>query len=350
MQRRTFLKSTALVGGAFSNLDFLNVNYNTKMGIVVHSYAMRYSATSQSAKYPAFTDAISFIDHCAEIGSAGVQTIIKNWTDDYSLKVRNLIEKKEMYLEGSIGMPKKMDDLPQFESDIKAAKSTGAKIVRAVSLGGRRYEVFKDKASFDEYQNQAILMLQKVEPILAKHQIKLGIENHKDWTANDLALNMKNISSEWLGVTLDFGNSMALLEDPIYVATTLAPYIVSSHIKDMAVDKYQDGFLLAEVPLGKGILDLPKMISICKKYNPKVKFNLEMITRAPLQIPCLKSEYFASFSSAKAEETSNFMEMINAKKSKYKLPTNDGLSVDIKMEAEEQNILQSIYYCTKLKI
>ena len=40
-----------------------------------------------------------------------------------------------------------------------------------------------------------------------------------------------------------------------------AKWAFSVHLKDMAVQEYEHGFLLAEIPLGKGILDLKRMIA-----------------------------------------------------------------------------------------
>jgi hypothetical protein len=42
------------------------------------------------------------------------------------------------------------------------------------------------------------------EPILRKHKVKLAVENHKDWRAPELASALKQLNSEWIGVTLDF--------------------------------------------------------------------------------------------------------------------------------------------------
>jgi hypothetical protein len=124
--------------------------------------------------------------------------------------------------------------------------------------------------------------------VLRKHKVKLAVENHKDWRAPELAAVLGELSTEWVGVTLDFGNSIALLEDPMEVVRTLVPFVLSTHVKDMAVEEYPEGFRLSEVPLGQGILDLPQIVALCRKHNPNVAFSLEMITRDPLEIPCLK--------------------------------------------------------------
>src|SRR5690606_25602157 len=136
----------------------------------------------------------------------------------------------------------------------------------------------------------AIASLQLAEPVVRKHRVKLAVENHKDWRASELIDILDKLDSEWLGVTLDFGNSISLLEDPMDVVRTLAPRALSTHVKDMGVAEYEDGFLLSEVPLGQGLLDLPAIVNICRKYNPEITFNLEMITRDPLKVPCLQDE------------------------------------------------------------
>ena len=84
----------------------------------------------------------------------------------------------------------------------------------------------------------------------------VGVENHKDWTVEEMVPLLKSYSSDYLGACIDFGNNMSLLDDPMDVVEGLAPFVINTHIKDMAVEEYADGFLLSEVPLGEGILDL----------------------------------------------------------------------------------------------
>src|SRR6266436_1169639 len=93
---------------------------------------------------------------------------------------------------------------------------------------------------------------------------------------------LKRVNCDQVGVCVDTGNSIALLEDPMEVVEALAPWAFSTHVKDMGIGEYPEGFLLAEVPLGTGMLDLPRMVGILRKAHPEVRFILEMITRDPL--------------------------------------------------------------------
>jgi 3-oxoisoapionate decarboxylase len=330
-----------------AKLPFLAGGGNT-MGLVVHSYAARFGSKIESTKYPAFNNAIDLIEHCHEIGAGGVQVVVKDWATDFSKKVRDLLEKYGMYLEGSIQLPKTADQVAQFEKDVKSAKEAGASIIRTVSLGGRRYEVFQKNGEYQDFQKKAMEGLRLAEPILRKHKIKLGIENHKDWRATELVSALKELNSEWLGVTLDFGNSIALLENPMKVVETLAPYSFSAHIKDMALDEYQNGFLLAEVPMGTGMLDLPKMVKICQKHNPKIKFNLEMITRDPLEIPCITADYWPSMEGIPAVDLANTLKLVKDKKVKSPIIKISNLSAEEKFAIEEKNIVDSFSFAKTL--
>src|SRR4029079_12572657 len=75
----------------------------------------------------------------------------------------------------------------------------------------------------------------------------------------------------------------------------LLPYTGACHIKDMAVQPYEEGFLLSEVPLGEGFLDIKGMAAILQRKNPNIPLDLEMITRDPLKIPIYTQKYWATF-------------------------------------------------------
>jgi sugar phosphate isomerase/epimerase len=284
------------------------------------------------------------MEHCQGIGAGGVQVTVNDWPADFAKKVRDKREKSGLYLEGSIGLPKKAEDVPAFEQAVKHAREAGAGVLRTVSLGGRRYETFTSAEEFANFKKEAIAALQLAEPVLQKYKVKLAVENHKDWLAAELKEVLSGLSSEWVGVTLDFGNSIALLEDPMKVVQTLLPYIFSTHVKDMAVQEYADGFLLSEVPLGKGILDLPGIINLCKKQNPAVTFNLEMITRDPLEIPCLKDTYWATMGSISGTQLARTLRMVREKSYKPELPRFSDLTTDQRLAAEEENIRACLAY------
>ncbi|MEP7322961.1 MAG: TIM barrel protein [Saprospiraceae bacterium] len=342
--RREFIQKASLFAMALSSTNMNNLFKDSKMGIVVHSYGFRWNSKIESKNYPGFMNALDLLEHCAQIGSGGIQVVVKDWTSELAKKLKDRKEKLGMFIEGSIGVPNGANDVARFERELKTAKDAGVLILRTVCSSGRRYEVYHSAEEFKTAKQKALTNLQLAEPILKKHKMKLAIENHKDWRATEHVKMIKQLQSEWIGVTLDFGNSIALLEDPMEIVNTLAPYAFSTHLKDMGLEEYADGFLLSEVPLGQGILNLPEMMAVVKKHNPDIKFSLEMITRDPLEIPCLKETYWSTFEDVPATDLARSLRMVKQHKFKTELPRISKLGSEAKLDIEEKNILECLAY------
>jgi sugar phosphate isomerase/epimerase len=348
--RRSFLKTSGLGLAALAFPFQILPDYlkDVPMGIVVHSYGARWHSKVESSSYPGFQDALDLMAHCHQIGAGGIQVGVNGWQSDFAKKVRDQREQMGMYLEGSIGLPKSSSEVAAFEMEVKAAKEAGATILRTVCLSGRRYENFHSAQEFQAFKTQALQSIHLAIPIIEKHKIKLAVENHKDWKAAELAAIIRDIDSEWLGVTLDFGNNVSLLEDPMEVIRALAPLAFSTHIKDMGVKKYSEGFLLSEVPLGQGIVDVKEGVKLCRKYNPDITFSLEMITRDPLKIPCMTEGYWATFEEMKGEDFEKTMAMVEKNEFKTDLPSTSNLDSEGKLAFEEANVLECLKYGRKI--
>jgi sugar phosphate isomerase/epimerase len=343
MHRRDFLRTSATAALTLPLADWARLAPAQPLGVVVHSYASRWQSKLESRAYPGFAHALDLLEHCHELGAAGVQVGVSGWSADFARQVRDRRERLGLYLEGSIGLPLKPEEVPRFEAEVRQAREAGARIIRTVCLGGRRYEVFPSAEAFETFSRTSRQALRAAVPILAKHGVKLAVENHKDWRAAELAELLRELGSEWVGVTLDFGNNLALLEDPRYVVDTLAPYTISTHIKDMGLTEYPDGFLLAEVPLGTGVLDLPALVATCRKHRPDVTFNLEMITRDPLKIPCLTEAYWATFGTVPGADLARTLRLVRERRAAA-LPAISTLTPEARLAAEEQNVRACLDY------
>lgn len=344
MNRRHFLEQTSRAAMAAPFVTFPSFAKEMRMGIVVHSYAHRWNSDVESKAYPEFANALDLMDHCHEIGAGGVQVMVRGWGDDFSRKVRDRREKLGLYLEGSIGLPKDESDRERFEKEIIAAREAGAAIVRTVCLSGRRYENFQTLQAFEAFRESAIASLHLAEPVVRKYRVRLAVENHKDWRAGELAEIVSNLDSEWVGVNLDFGNNVALMEDPTDTARILQPWVTTTHVKDMGVEEYADGFLLSEVPLGDGFLELEKIVYLCREKNGAMHFNLEMITRDPLQIPCLTNAYWATYTNVPPGDLARMLRMVRKHRFSGALPKVSRLTPEEKLAVEEDNILKSLRF------
>jgi sugar phosphate isomerase/epimerase len=290
------------------------------------------------------------IEHCRKMGLTGVQTNPPSNDPAEIKKFRARLESLDMHLVCDIRLPNDASGVAALDDEVKAYKDAGARYVH-VALTGRRYEEFDKlepwKAMFDRIKVGIAL----AEPVLRKYRMPLGIENHKGYRSAEQAAWLKGVSSEWVGVCLDFGNNMSLCEDPMDTLKTLLPYIVFAHIKDMAVEPYEDGFLLSEVVMGTGMLDLKGMVQILRQKDPNMLFELEMITRDPLKIPVYTPKYWATFddvvSPLPGRELAKMLDLVRKNPPKQPLPKTTGLSLEEQVKLEDKYNLACVDYGRK---
>lgn len=318
-----------------------------KMGVSIASYGIRTRAPEEETGLPGFRNAVNVLNYCHELGAGGVQVGVRGWEQAFARKVRDRREALGMFLEGQIRLPKDEGDVDRFAADARNAREAGAEILRTVMLSGRRYENFDSALEWREFRKRSWHSLTLAEPIIRKLRLRLAIENHKDWRVPELLDILTRIGSGHVGVNIDFGNSISLLEDPLEVVRAYAPHAFTTHFKDMGVQEYDDGFLLSEVPLGDGFFDLKAMIELCEKHNPKVQFNLEMITRDPLKVPCLSEHFWATFGTLPGVHLARSLSMVRKHASSKPLPRVSGKSLKEKVAFEDRNVRRSFDFARK---
>lgn len=280
-------------------------------------------------------DTLEFLEKCHQLGAAGIQAPVSSHEPSYLRRLREKAEAYGMYLEVMAPFPRQETD--GFERAVRAAVELGAAAVRIGALAGRRYENFKTLAEWKQFVAESKAGISKAVPIAEKWRMPLAIENHKDWTLDELLAILQQYDSPYFGCLLDTGNNIALLDDPWEVIEKLAPYALSTHIKDMGVAEAGDGFLLSEVVLGEGMLDVRRMISTIERARPKTRLSLEMITRNPLRVPCLTDQYWVTFPDRSGIYLARTLRLVRERKSE-RLPTLDGLDRATQHKLEEDNV------------
>jgi len=276
------------------------------------------------------------------VGAAGVHGGMTQIDFDWARRVRRMKEELDMYVEIQTFLPR--DDPAVFEHAVKVAKEAGASSLRVVCLLGRRYEMFDSRAAWDEAVIGFHRQIAAAVPIVEKYKMPLGIENHKDWRVDEQVALLKQYSSEYIGVSLDTGNNLSILDDPEETVEKLAPYTFNTHFKDMAADETETGFHLSEVPLGEGMLDLPRMVRAIRAARPEVRFSLEMITRDPLHVPCLTDKYWSTFTDVGGHALARTLTCIRADRPRAPLPRITGLSQEQRYGLELEQVNRSIEY------
>jgi len=312
-----------------------------RMGCAPAAFALHFQAAQGGAK------PFDLVEHCHNLNLAGVQTNPPSNDPEAIKAFRKRLESYNMHLICDPRFPRQESEVPTFEAQIKAFKEAGAAACHA-AMTGRRYEDFDSLEPFKQMFEQCQRSIALAEPVLRKYKMKLGIENHKGWRSSEQLAWLKRLGSEWVGVCLDFGNNLSLCEEPMETVRTLAPYTFFAHIKDVAVEEYEDGFLLAEVPMGEGILDLKQLVQILRKIDPGMIFNLEMITRDPLKIPIFTTKYWATFddsySPLPGRDVAKVLAMVRRNRPKVPLQRITGMTPQAQIKAEDDNNAKCIAY------
>jgi len=85
-------------------------------------------------------------------------------------------------------------------------------------------------------------------------------------------------------------------------------------------------------------------VDVLGKANPKIQFNLEMITRDPLKIPCLTAKYWATMEDATALQVAAALSMVRRNAAKKTMPRTSGLNLEEQLALEDRNVTASLAY------
>jgi sugar phosphate isomerase/epimerase len=336
--RRDFLLSGAAAGvvGMLGD-DVLAQSLPPISPMGLASSAMGNHMNGLGIAAPMRADSMAYIDYCRSLGAGGLQF---SPVGDLK-KLRARMEQLGMWFEGNARSPGSLSEsTEEFEKSLRDTVAMGGTVARYVSrrppdTSGRRYEGFKSLPEFNAWRDEANAIVLKCLPIAERIGVKLALENHKDRLVDEHVDFIRRTSSEYLGALVDPGNNLSMLESPEEVCTKLAPYVLSVSMKDMAVAPYENGFLLSEVLFDTGVTDQKALWEILKAGNPGLNCLSELITRDPLQVPCLTAGYWASLPQRSAASLATFMEWVRANATE--LPYVDHLTPQEQLQIEEDN-------------
>lgn len=145
----------------------------------------------------------------------------------------------------------------ELEERCAAAQKLGAKVMRIVGSS----LMFRNEPHEPQIREISRLLRESVK-VATDHDVRLAIENHIDFTADEILEILNNVGSEYLGVNFDSGNALRMFEDPVEAARKLAPHTYATHIKDIlpTTGSPRDWTFWASAPAGSGILDMPGVI------------------------------------------------------------------------------------------
>jgi len=162
---------------------------------------------------------------------------------------------------------KNMAAYGEMVSMIPHAKAIGADVMRVVGSS----LMFRHEPHGPQIEALTNLFKKAVK-VAEEYDIKLAVENHIDFTSDEILQLIHAVGSDHFGLNFDTGNFLRLLDDPIAGMEKLAPYVLATHVKDLMPDKNArptDWHFFAGVPVGKGLIDNEALARLLHKAKFK---------------------------------------------------------------------------------
>ncbi len=192
----------------------------------------------------------------------------------------------------------------------------GLKVAQAVGAGSMRCYMGsaadrRGKLPLEAHMQNTVQVLRSVRAQALDMRIKIGLENHAgDMQAREVKTIIEEAGKDFVGACLDTGNPMWVVEDPFVTLETLAPYVVTTHIRDSAVFEVPRGAAAQWVALGDGSVDFVKFVYEYGRLCPHAAMQLEIITGRPPQVlPYLEPEFWQAFRKTPAREFARFVSL-----------------------------------------
>jgi sugar phosphate isomerase/epimerase len=193
-----------------------------------------------------------------------------------------------------------------LEKGLRVAKAIGASSMRCY-MGASADR--RGKLPIEAHMETTIKTLRKVRTKAQDLNVKIGLENHSgDMQAREVKIIIEESGKDFVGSCMDTGNPMWVVEDPFVTLETLAPYVVTTHIRDSAVFEVPRGAAAQWVALGEGSVDFKRLVEMYRRHCPQASMQLEIITgRKPEILPYLEPDFWKAFSKMPAWEFARFV-------------------------------------------
>jgi 3-oxoisoapionate decarboxylase len=155
----------------------------------------------------------------------------------------------------------------EMVAGIPNAKAIGADVMRVVGSS----LMFRHEPHGPQIK-ALVEMFKKAVKVAEDLGVKLAVENHIDFTSDEIYQLLTEVDSPYFGLNFDTGNFLRLLDDPIKGMEKLAPFVLATHVKDLMPDKNArptDWFFFAGVPVGQGLIDNRSLAQLLHKADFK---------------------------------------------------------------------------------
>ena len=186
-----------------------------------------------------------------------------------------------------------------------AAQIVGSPIVRCV-LGTSADRT--GAVPIEGHIENTVQVLHNVRSRFLNAGLKVAIENHAgDMQAREVKMLIEEAGKDFVGSCLDSGNPLWTIEDPHLTLEILAPYVLTSHVRDTAVWNTPQGVAVAWTRMGEGNIGIEDYIREYAAKCPGRPLSLEIIVTGPRFFNYRDPKFWDAYRKTPAWEFARFL-------------------------------------------
>lgn len=210
----------------------------------------------------------------------------------------------------------------QIARGLQISRVLGAPVMRVV-VGSA-----KERPQIEMHAANTARVLKGMRSRIRDSGVKLALENHGgDFQARELKALVEDVGSDILGVCLDSGNPLWMLEDPHLTLELLGPIAIDTHVRDTAVWRVPEGVAVRWVNMGEGNVDIDGWVKKLVRMRPGLPVLFEnLVSAQPRIIRVFDPETFKDYPKMPASDLSRFLALAERGKPVPPVPPSPGKS------------------------
>lgn len=292
----THVGKAFLVGEPSASADRTHLSgQGRRIGAVAYAFQYSIGLFSYRDRPGGRMSALQFVEATRDCGGDVAHLfypMITALDDDELKQLRTRAEELGVVLEvhGGSGLN------PRYEAVLKPAAALGITVLGCSFGMLMRPGKIATLDAWDTHMDRCQARLKELARTIEPLGMTIGVENHLDFTTEELLDLVKNTNSSRVGVLFDVGNSVGTLDDPSESADLLGPHVVATHYKDFAIEETDRGFRFTMVPLGSGSLRLREITDrLTKHLRPEVNFPIEMMNGQHFDVNWLDDGFWTPY-------------------------------------------------------
>ena len=222
---------------------------------------------------------------------------------------------------------------------MRMAKALGSPVARFVlgNAGDR-----KTPGGIQARIADTVAVCKQLKPYYDNLGVKIAIENHAgDMQSAELVELIEAAGKDYVGANMDTGNGMWTLEDPMVTLNNLAPYVLTTSLRDTMLWESPKGATAQWVAMGDGVVDHATFFDAFEKKCPGVAVHIETIGGFNKDLNYLEPGFFDQYPKQTAADFAAWLRL--ARKGKALEAGKGRFASD--QEFQKDQVERSIAYC-----